>query len=74
MWNICLLNDAIHGFSAWLRTGSNPADINWFEALLEINLHFRLEDESIHMGIKLIRDKGEVKKFSLDFVKSMINV
>ena len=26
----------IHDFSAWLRTGSNPADINRFEAILEI--------------------------------------
>ena len=24
--------DAIHGFSVWLRTGSDPADINRFES------------------------------------------
>ena len=26
----CLQYDAIHGFSVWLRTSSNPADINRF--------------------------------------------
>ena len=26
----CLKYDTIHEFSVWLRTGFNPADINWF--------------------------------------------
>ncbi len=28
----CLLLDAIHYFSVWLRTGSNPADSNRFQS------------------------------------------
>ena len=28
----------MHGFSMWLRTGSNPADINRFRSLLEKQL------------------------------------
>ena len=28
----CLYYDAIHDFSVWLRTGSNPADISWFRS------------------------------------------
>ncbi len=26
----CLLFNAMQDFSVWLRTGSNPSDINWF--------------------------------------------
>ena len=29
----CLQYDAIHDFLVWLRTGSNPADINRFRSL-----------------------------------------
>ena len=40
----CLLFDAIH-FSVWLRTGSNPADINQFKSytvkVYECALFFR---------------------------------
>ena len=28
----CLYYDAIHDFSVWLRTGSDPADINQFRS------------------------------------------
>ena len=28
----CLHYGAKHDFSVWLRTGSNPADINWFQS------------------------------------------
>ena len=29
---IYMLCDAIHDFLVWLRTGSNPADIDWFRS------------------------------------------
>ena len=29
---ICLKNDAIHDFTVWLRTASNPGDINRFRS------------------------------------------
>ena len=32
---LSVIYDAIHDFSVWLRTGSNPADIILFEAILE---------------------------------------
>ena len=28
----CLKCDAIHGFTVWLTTGSNPLDINQFQS------------------------------------------
>ena len=34
----CLQYNAIHDFSVWLRTGSNPLAINRFESLLEKSL------------------------------------
>ena len=34
----CLYYDAIHDFPVWLRTDSNPPDINRFQAILEIAL------------------------------------
>ena len=35
--NFCLF-DALHGFSVWLRTSPNPADIIDFKAILEKEL------------------------------------
>ena len=34
----CLLFDAIHNFSVWLRTGSNPPDSDRFQSHIEINI------------------------------------
>jgi len=49
----CLLFDAIHDFSVWLRIGSNPVDINRFQShtgkyfLLKSRNHKENESESI---------------------------
>ena len=29
---ICMYYDAVHDFSVWMRTGSNPADIDRFRS------------------------------------------
>ena len=36
----CLLYDAIHDFSVWPRTGSNPPDINPFRIYTELYFLF----------------------------------
>ena len=44
----CLSYDAIHELSAWIRTGSNPADINRFPSHTrkKLNDAFWLEHEN----------------------------
>ena len=47
----CLQYDAIHDFfSEWLRTSSNPADINRFRAILENAIKFNFYNAKL--GLK----------------------
>ena len=36
----CLQYDVMHDFTVWLRTGSNPADIDWFETHIGKTMYF----------------------------------
>ena len=53
----CLQNNAMHDFSVWLRTGSNPSDINQFQSHTRKGIYIVREEKILDCPLSLNKSK-----------------